>query len=98
MDTPAIRAGHAAATALSALGKDARYRARDENEGDGRVLCMLAHAAEGQGVLVQALLLLDPNLERTACALRLPVSGGLEKTDAPQSVELDRATASLASR
>jgi lipoate---protein ligase len=98
MDTLVKRTGHAAATALAALGMDARYRARDEIEVDGRVLCMLAHAAEGQGVLVQALLLLDPNLERTACALRLPVSDSLEQTDAPQSVELDRATAALASR
>jgi lipoate-protein ligase A len=98
MDTLAKRAGHAAATALAALGMDARYRARDEIEVDGRVLCMLAHATEGQGVLIQALLLLDPDLERTACALRLPGSRALEKSDAPQNDEIGRATAALASR
>ena len=98
MDALAKRAGHAAATALAALGMDARYRARDEIEVDGRVLCMLAHAAEGHGVLLQALLLLDPDLQRTACALRVPASAGPEKTDVPQSDEIERAMTALGSR
>ena len=52
MDMLTKRVGHAAATALSALGIDARFRARDEIEVEGRTVCMLAHAAEGGGVLV----------------------------------------------
>src|SRR5512144_1873451 len=64
MDMLTKRIGHAAATALSALGIDARFRARDEIEVEGRTLCMLAHAAEGGGVLVQSVLFVDPDFAR----------------------------------
>jgi lipoate-protein ligase A len=97
-ETLAKRAGHAAATALAALGMDARYRARDEIEVDGRVVCMFAHAAEGQGVLVQALLLLDPDLERAALALRSAACTGHVNTDTPDSDHVKRAIAALTSR
>ena len=68
------RVCHAAATALSALGLDARYRARDEIEVGGRTLCAAAAAAEGGGVLVQGVLMIEPDFERLVGALRLPLA------------------------
>ena len=98
METLARRIGHAAATALAALGIDARYRARNEIEVDGRVICMLASAAEGGGVLFQSLLLIDPDLECTACALRLPSMSIIGGVDVPGRGELDGRIAALGSR
>jgi lipoate-protein ligase A len=81
MDTLAKRIGHAAATALAALGVDARYRARDEIEIEGRSVGMLGYAAEGGGLLFQSLLLIDPDFERMARMLRSPA---LHRADLPQ--------------
>jgi lipoate-protein ligase A len=53
------RVCHAAATAVSALGVDARYRQRDEIEIDGCTLCMAGCTVDGDAVLVQAVLWLD---------------------------------------
>lgn len=63
---------HAAATGLSALGIDARFRARDEIEVDGRTLATGAHASEGPGVLIQGLIALQLDYERSARVARLP--------------------------
>src|SRR5687767_7594297 len=68
------RVVHAAATAISALGLDARYRSPDVIEVDGRTLCWTAHAAEGRAVVVQGVLLADVDYERAARVLRLPVA------------------------
>jgi lipoate-protein ligase A len=53
------RVCHAAATALSALGVDARYRRRDEIEIDGSTVCVAGCTVDGDAVLVQAVLWLD---------------------------------------
>jgi len=81
MQTVSKRMGHAAATALAALGIDSRCRAQGEIEIDGLTLCMLAHAAEGGAVLLQALLLIDPDVERMLRTLRMPGSLHGEYTD-----------------
>jgi lipoate-protein ligase A len=98
MDMLTKRVGHAAATALSALGIDARFRARDEIEVEGRTVCMLAHAAEGGGVLVQSVLLVDPDLARAARVLRHPQSRALENPGSMREDELARATTGLRAR
>ena len=72
MQTISRRVAHAAAAALSALGVDARYRSRDEIEIDGRTVCVTGHAAEGDAVLLQALLWVDVDFERMTRVLRLP--------------------------
>lgn len=64
---------HAAATALAALGADARYRGPDQIEIGGRTLCTGAHAAEGDAVLYQSAIPLDLDFARVVCAMRLPV-------------------------
>lgn len=50
---------HAAATAISALGVDARYRARNDIEVDGRLLATSSCALEGSAILFQATLFID---------------------------------------
>ncbi len=74
----ARRVGHAVATALAALGIDARYRGPDEVEVDGRTLAWIAHAAEGRAVMLQGLILTTVNFERTTRILRLPVPASSE--------------------
>ena len=70
MQSIAARVTHAAAAALSALGIDARYRARDEIEVDGLPVAITAHAAEGSAVLIQCVVLIDPDGVRMRGALR----------------------------
>ena len=81
------RAGHAAATALAALGVDARYRAQGEIEIDGLTVCALTHAAEGDGVVLQAMLFIDPDAERMLRVLRLPASLRADGSDAARAVQ-----------
>lgn len=50
---------HAAATGISALGVDARYRARNDIEVDGRLLATSSCALEGSAILFQATLFID---------------------------------------
>jgi lipoate-protein ligase A len=68
------RVCHAAATALSALGVDARYRARDEIEIDGSTVCVAGCAVDGDAVLVQAVLWLDIDANEVARFFRGPAS------------------------
>lgn len=87
------RVGHAAATGLAALGIDARYRARDEIEVEGRSLCAMACAVEREALLVQGVLGIEcdyaqharlvrgpgaPAEDATAAALRLRTVGARE--------------------
>lgn len=74
MQIMARRVTHAAATALAALGVDARYRARDEIEIDGRVVAVTTHAAEGEAMLYQSVMVIDGDAERMRSALRGPES------------------------
>lgn len=78
----AKRVGHAVATALGALGMDARYRAPDEIEVDGRTICWMAHAAEGRAVMLQGLILTTVDFELATRALRLPVKPSNESATA----------------
>jgi len=74
----AKRVGHAVATALAAFGIDARYRAPDEIEVDGRTLCWMAHAAEGRAVMLQGLILTTVDLELATRIVRLPAVAASE--------------------
>lgn len=66
------RVGHAAATGLAALGIDARYRAREEIEVEGRSLCTMACAIEREAMLVQGVLRVECDYARHARVLRSP--------------------------
>jgi lipoate---protein ligase len=82
----AKRICHAAATAVSALGVDARYRSRDDIEVEGRRISEGGGAMERDALLYQGTLLLDFDIERMVHVLRMPVEG-----DAGRGVTLARA-------
>jgi lipoate-protein ligase A len=71
----ARRVGHAVATAVAALGVDARIRERAQIEIDGRALGGGGVAIEGDALLVQGVLLLDAEASRALGVLRTPWSG-----------------------
>lgn len=66
---------HAAATAVSALGVDARYRPRGEIEVGGRKISDAGGVFDGEALLFQGVLLLDHDVERMLRVLRIPVGG-----------------------
>ena len=68
----AKRVCHAAATALCALGADARYRARNDVEVDGRTLGTAGFAVEDDALLLQGMLLLDADAPEAFAPLRTP--------------------------
>ena len=63
---------HAAATAISALGVDARYRPRNDIEVDGRKISGAGGAFEGNALLFQGTLLIDFDVEKMLRVLRIP--------------------------
>lgn len=63
---------HAAATAISALGVDARYRPRNDIEVDGRKISGTGGAFDGQALMFQGTLLIDFDVERMLRVLRVP--------------------------
>lgn len=63
---------HAAATAFSALGVDARYRVPGEIEVDGRTIATAACAVDGAAILIQATLLMDLDATNALKTLRVP--------------------------
>jgi lipoate-protein ligase A len=77
---------HAAATAVSALGVDARYRPRADIEVEGRRISEGGGAVERDALLYQGTLLLDFDIERMVRVLRVPV-----EADAGRGVTLARA-------
>ena len=70
------RVGHALATALTALGMAARFRPRGDIAVEGRTLCTLTHAADGEALLIQGVLFGSLDYDALARVLRVP--GGLE--------------------
>jgi lipoate-protein ligase A len=72
----AKRICHAAATGLSALGVDARFRSRSDIEVEGRTLASGGCAIDGNGVLFQAALYVDMDPGEAVRPLRMP-SGAL---------------------
>ena len=64
------RIAHAAATAVSALGVDARWRPGDDIEIDGRAAGAIGCAADGDALLFQGVLRLDVDIERFVRAMR----------------------------
>jgi lipoate-protein ligase A len=78
MQAIARRICHAAATAISALGVDARYRPRNDIEVDGRKISSSCGAFDGDALLFQGVLLADLDLEKMLRVLRMaadPLSG-----------------------
>jgi lipoate-protein ligase A len=73
---PAIsrRLCHAAATAISALGVDARYRAGNEIEVDGRRIAAAGLVTDGDVVLFQGTLAVDCDLAAAVRVLRFSAS------------------------
>jgi lipoate-protein ligase A len=67
------RVCHAAATALTALGIDARYRPRDEIEIDGFTVCTAGCAVDGDAVLMQAVVWLDLDAAELDRVFRRPL-------------------------
>lgn len=63
---------HAAATAISALGVDARYRPRNDIEVDGRKISGTGGAFDGNALLFQGTLLVDFDVEKMLRVLRIP--------------------------
>ncbi len=63
---------HAAATAISALGVDARYRPRNDIEVDGRKISGTGGAFDGNALLFQGTLLIDLDVEKMLRVLRIP--------------------------
>ncbi len=63
---------HAAATAISALGVDARYRPRNDIEVDGRKISGAGGAFDGNALLFQGTLLIDFDVEKMLRVLRVP--------------------------
>jgi lipoate-protein ligase A len=63
---------HAAATAISALGVDARYRPRNDIEIDGRKISGTGGAFDGDALLFQGTLLVDFDIAKMLRVLRIP--------------------------
>lgn len=72
MQTLSRRLCHAAATAISALGVDARYRPRNDIEVDGRRISGAAGAFDDDALLIQGTLLLEFDVEKMLRVLRIP--------------------------
>jgi lipoate-protein ligase A len=72
MQTISKRICHAAATAISALGVDARYRPRNDIEVDGRKISGTGGAFDGDALLFQGTLLVDFDVEKMLRVLRIP--------------------------
>jgi lipoate---protein ligase len=72
MQAVARRICHAAATAISALGVDARYRPRNDIEVDGRKISGTGGAFDGDALLYQGTLLIDFDVEKMLRVLRIP--------------------------
>ena len=68
----ARRVGHAAATALSALGVDARHRAWGDIEVDGRRISASAGLIDGEALLLQSIINMDGDPETSLRAARFP--------------------------
>jgi lipoate-protein ligase A len=72
MQTISRRLCHAAATAISALGVDARYRPRNDIEVDGRKISGTGGAFDGDALLFQGTLLIEFDVEKMLRVLRIP--------------------------
>lgn len=79
MQAIAKRICHAAATAISALGVDARYRARSDIEVDGRKISGTGGVFDGDALLYQGTLLIDFDVEEMLRVLRIPAGKFTDK-------------------
>lgn len=79
MQAIAKRICHAAATAISALGVDARYRPRNDIEVDGRKISGTRGVFDGDALLYQGTLLIDFDVEKMVRVLRIPTEKFTDK-------------------
>jgi lipoate-protein ligase A len=79
------RVCHAVATAIGATGLDARYRARDEIEVDGRMVGSCGIAFDGDALLLQGMLFVDFAVDEMLHVLRVPFGQSMGKTRAAAS-------------
>lgn len=79
MQAIARRICHAAAAAIGALGADARFRAREHIEIDGRQIGSGGGTLDGNAVLYQGTLHFERDLKTIARATRTPAGGLLER-------------------
>ncbi|MBI4188989.1 MAG: lipoate--protein ligase family protein [Betaproteobacteria bacterium] len=79
MQAIAKRICHAAATAISALGVDARYRPRNDIEVDGRKISGTGGAFDGDALLYQGTLLIDFDVGKMLRVLRIPAEKSSDK-------------------
>ena len=77
-ETISRRLCHAAATAISAFGVDARYRFGNEIEVDGRKLASTGIARDGDALLFQGTLRVDCDLATVVRTLRMPAGKPFE--------------------
>ncbi len=75
IEAVAKRVCHAAATAIGALGVDARFRARHDIEVDGRVISRGGGAFDGDALLYQGVLQIDSDAGKMLRVLRTPAAG-----------------------
>jgi lipoate-protein ligase A len=66
---------HAAATAVSAFGTDARFRPPADIEVDGRKIAAVGAVFDGDALLFQGTLFVDMDVEKMLRVLRLPAAG-----------------------
>ena len=71
---------HAAATAISALGVDARFRPRNDIEVDGRKISGTGGAFDGDALMFQGTLLIEFDVEKMLRVLRIPAEKLSDKT------------------
>ncbi len=74
MPSIARRIGHAAATAIAALGAPARYRARDEIAVDGRRIASMAGMGDGSAVLYHGIVYVELDYAALLSVQRFPSS------------------------
>ena len=80
MRANAKRICHAAAAAIGALGMDARFRARNDIEVDGRTVGSAGGVCDGDALLYQGIVHLDLDMEACLRALRTPARTVCDET------------------
>ncbi|MEO7726437.1 MAG: hypothetical protein ABIS45_04240 [Burkholderiales bacterium] len=94
----ARRICHAAAAAIGALGADARFRAREHIEIDGRQIGSGGGTFDGNAVLYQGTLHFERDLKTMARATRTPAGGQFERAVAGLSQRVTGVTTLLGER
>ncbi len=98
MQAIARRIGHAAAVAVAAFGMDARFRARDDIEVDGRQIGTGGGTFDGDAVLYQGIVYFERDLEALVRTTRSPAGTQFERAMAATRERLTGLTTLLGDR